>query len=127
MKTVHEVWKDAQKRNLNDAEFKKLLVKEGIIIQKQIKMKKEDLRKETSDVATNYSLGGGVNESQKCDQAIPIMKNQVKKIVLELIINDKGEEVNSLDVIGITGNEALALMSWATFEINSKMHLNQSK
>lgn len=45
-----------------------------------------------------------------------------KKIVLALVKNDNGEEVNSLDSFGLTGNEALALLSWATFEINKKMH-----
>lgn len=33
-KSAHEVWKYAQKRNLNDKEFKELLIKEGIIIKK---------------------------------------------------------------------------------------------
>ena len=45
MKTVHELWEDAQKQNLNDAEFKELLVKEGIIIKKPV-MKKQELNKE---------------------------------------------------------------------------------
>jgi len=38
-KSAHEVWKYAQKRGLNDKEFKELLIKEGIIINKAI-MKK---------------------------------------------------------------------------------------
>ena len=41
MKTVHELWKEAQKRNLNDKEFKELLIRNGIIIKKPT-MKEQD-------------------------------------------------------------------------------------
>jgi hypothetical protein len=33
-KSVHDVWRLAQDQNLNDEQFKELLIKEGIIIKK---------------------------------------------------------------------------------------------